>query len=55
MMDGHELPLAVGVIRSAEAPCYDEEVKRQMEEIRDKKPGKTLRDLLLSEETWEVK
>lgn len=55
MMDGHELPLAVGVIRSAEAPCYDEEVKRQMEEIRDKKPGKTLRDLLLSEGTWEVK
>ncbi|MBO5720200.1 MAG: 2-oxoacid:ferredoxin oxidoreductase subunit beta [Bacteroidales bacterium] len=55
MMDGHELPLAVGVIRSAEALCYDEEVKRQMEEVRDKKPGKTLRDLLLSEGTWEVK
>ena len=55
MMDGHELPLAVGVIRSAEAPCYDEEVKRQMEEIRNKRPDKTLRDLLLSEETWEVK
>ena len=26
-----------------------------MEEVRNKKPGKTLRDLLLSEETWEVK
>ncbi len=55
MMDGHSLPLAVGVIRAAEAPVYDEEVKEQVESVRCKNPGKTLRDLLLSEETWEVK
>ncbi len=26
MMDGHDLPLAIGVIRDVEAPAYDEEV-----------------------------
>lgn len=55
MMDGHELPLAVGVIRSVDAPVYDQEVKKQIDSIREKNPKKTLRDLLLSEETWEVK
>ena len=55
MMDGHELPLAVGVIRSVDAPVYDQEVKKQIDSIKEKNPKKTLRDLLLSEETWEVK
>lgn len=55
MMDGHELPLAVGVIRSVDAPVYDQEVKKQIDSIREENPKKTLRDLLLSEETWEVK
>ncbi|MEG1642681.1 MAG: 2-oxoacid:ferredoxin oxidoreductase subunit beta [Bacteroidales bacterium] len=55
MMDGHDLPMAVGVIRSAEAPVYDVEVSLQIAAVRDKNPKKTLRDLLLSEETWEVK
>ena len=43
MMDGHELPLAVGVIRSVEAPVYDQANRR------------TLRDYLLTRDTWEVK
>ena len=50
-----ELPLAVGVIRSVDAPVYDHELKKQIDSIREKNPKKTLRDLLLSEETWEVK
>lgn len=55
MMDGHELPLAVGVIRDVEAPTYDKEVEAQVNAVRSKKPNKTLRDLLLEGETWEVK
>ena len=55
MMDGHELPLAVGVIRAVEFPTYDREVEAQIESIRSKNPTKTLRELLLSGETWEVK
>lgn len=55
MMDGHDLPMAVGVIRSAEAPVYDEEVHGQIAAVRSKNPKKTLRDMLLAEETWEVK
>ena len=55
MMDGHELPLAVGVIRDVEAPTYDKEVEAQVNAVRSKNPNKTLRDLLLEGETWEVK
>ena len=45
MMDGHELPLAVGVIRSVEAPVYDQEVKAQIESVRAQTNRRTLRDL----------
>lgn len=55
MMDGHELPLAIGVIRDVDAPVYDAEVKRQVEEVQQKKGFSCLRDFLLSGETWEVK
>lgn len=55
MMDGHELPLAIGVIRDVDAPVYDAEVKRQVEEVKQKKGFSCLRDFLLSGETWEVK
>ena len=55
MMDGHELPLAVGVIRNVEAPTYDREVEAQVNAVRAKNPNKTLRDLLLEGDTWEVK
>ena len=55
MMDGHELPLAVGVIRSVEAPVYDQEVKAQIESVRAQTNRRTLRDYLLTRDTWEVK
>ena len=55
MMDGHELPLAVGVIRDVEAPTYEKEVEAQVNAVRAKNPDKTLRDLLLEGDTWEVK
>ncbi len=55
MMHNYGLPLALGVIRSVEAPVYDQEVKKQIEEVQAKYPARTLRDFLLSGETWEVK
>ncbi len=55
MMDGHELPLAIGVIRDVEGLTYNDEVDRQVEEVRAKKGFNTLRDMILAGETWEVK
>ena len=49
------LPVAMGVIRDVEAPTYDQAVAEQIEEVKDKMPQRTLRDLLLSGDTWEVK
>lgn len=55
MMDGYSLPLAVGVIRDVESPVYNEEVDRQVEEVRTKKGFTCLRDMILAGEHWEVK
>ncbi len=56
MMDGTTLPLAIGIIRDVEAPVYDQEVERQVAEVRGRKNYKNLRDLVLhTAETWEVK
>ena len=55
MMDGHELPLAIGVIRDVDAPSYTDELTRQVEEVKGKKNFKSLRELILSGDTWEVK
>ncbi len=55
MMDGHDLPLAVGVIRDVESPCYDQAVSEQVAEVKARKGFNTLRDMILAGETWEVK
>jgi 2-oxoglutarate ferredoxin oxidoreductase subunit beta len=55
MMDGHELPLAVGVIRDVEGLTYDEEIEKQVAEVKAKKNFGSLRDMILAGETWEVK
>lgn len=55
MMDGRELPLAIGVIRDVDAPTYNDEVDRQVEEVRAKKGFDSLRAMILAGETWEVK
>ena len=55
MMDGHELPLAVGVIRNVEGLTYDEEIEKQVAEVKAKKNFGSLRDMILAGETWEVK
>lgn len=56
MMDGRELPLAIGVIRDVEALSYETEVANQVKEVVGRKNFKNLRDMVLrTHETWEVK
>ena len=55
MMDGHELPVAIGIIRDVEAPTYNDEIDQQVETVRAKKGFDSLRDMILAGETWEVK
>ena len=54
-MMGGELPVAIGVIRDANAPVYDEAVYRQIEEVKTMKPARTLNELLMGGEVWEIK
>lgn len=55
MMDGTDLPLAIGVIRDVEAPTYETEVAQQVEMVKTKKNFGGLRDMILkSNETWTV-
>lgn len=49
------LPIALGVIRDVEGPTYDQCVAEQIEEVKGKKPQRTLKELLKSGDTWEVK
>ena len=55
MMDGHDLPLAVGVIRDVEALSYNDEVEKQVADVVARKNYSCLRDMILDGETWEVK
>lgn len=55
MMDGETMPMAMGVIRDVEAPTYDEAVHAQIEEVKAKNPTRTLRELILKQDVWEVK
>ena len=56
MMDGHDLPLALGVIRDVDALVYDQEVDRQTREVKEAKGFSGLRDMIMkTHETWEIK
>lgn len=55
MMDGTELPLAVGVIRDVEAPVYNDTLDEQVVEVRSRKNYGSLRDMILAGNTWQVK
>ena len=55
MMDGYDLPLAIGVIRDVEALTYNDEIDRQVAEVSKRKGFSSLRDMILAGETWEVK
>lgn len=53
-MSGEDLPIALGVIRDVEAISYDCAVKKQIEDIRNKNPHRTLEEVLLSGSYWTV-
>ena len=55
MMDGHELPLALGVIREVEASSYEADVDAQVRYIKRKRGYKCLRDMVIAGDTWQVK
>ncbi len=54
-MDGTDLPVAFGVIRDITAPCYDDCIYEQIEAVKAKKKSRTITDVMLSNNTWEVK
>lgn len=55
MMDGKELPLAIGIIRDVEMPTYNDSVEAQVAEVKARKGFSSLRDMIMAGETWEVK
>ncbi len=55
MMDGIELPLALGVIRDVDSPVYNEALEQQIADVRARKGFGSLRDMIMAGETWEVK
>jgi 2-oxoglutarate ferredoxin oxidoreductase subunit beta len=50
-----EYPVAMGVIRSVNAPTYDASVEKQIASIKETAKIKNMDDLLFSGSTWEVK
>lgn len=51
LMDGTNLPLALGVIRDVAAPAYNEALEEQVKSVHK---FNTLRDYILSTDTWIV-
>jgi 2-oxoglutarate ferredoxin oxidoreductase subunit beta len=54
LMDGTDLPLAVGVIRNVAAPVYNEALEAQVSEVKGRKGFTSLRDMILAGDTWTV-
>jgi len=48
-------PLVMGVIRSVSSTPYEVRLTKQVENVESKSPFKSMDDLLLSGETWEIK
>ena len=48
-------PVVLGVIREVRKETYGEALERQMKEVQAKSPIKSVKDLLYSGNTWEVK
>ena len=55
MMNGQDLPLALGVIRNFTAPSYETCVAQQVEQAKAKHGFSCLRDVILSGDIWEMK
>ena len=54
LMEGPELPIAVGVIRDVEEETYDAAVEAQIVEVQAKSKVKTFDDLIATCEKWEM-
>ena len=50
-----QLPIVTGVIRSVKDDTFEQRMKVQVEEVEKKSPYKSVDDLLVSGETWEIK
>jgi 2-oxoglutarate ferredoxin oxidoreductase subunit beta len=50
-----EYPVAVGVIRAASFPTYDDLMEEQIRTVKESSPIKCMDDLLNSGDTWEIK
>ncbi|MFO8000000.1 MAG: 2-oxoacid:ferredoxin oxidoreductase subunit beta [Marinilabilia sp.] len=53
-MEYPDYPVALGVIRDAEAPVFDQCAYQQIEEIKERSDIKSFKDLVTSGETWVV-
>ncbi|MGE5400953.1 MAG: hypothetical protein ACM3S2_11145, partial [Ignavibacteriales bacterium] len=49
-----EFPIAMGVIRSVQAPVYDQEMKKQLENVQQRRKISSMDQLLRSGNTWTV-
>ncbi len=54
MMQGPDLPIALGVIRSVDAESYNDAMDRQIEMVKSKSKIKSFDDLIDSLEQWEI-
>jgi len=54
MMEGPEMPIALGVIRDVEEETYDEAVEAQIAEVQVKSKIKTFDELIATCEQWEM-
>jgi len=54
LMEGPEMPIAVGVIRDVEEETYDAAVEAQIVEVQAKSKVKTFDDLIATCEKWEM-
>ncbi|MCQ2608257.1 MAG: 2-oxoacid:ferredoxin oxidoreductase subunit beta, partial [Bacteroidales bacterium] len=55
LMEGPDFPIALGVIRDVEAPTYNDAVEAQIEEVSNNKKYHNFEELLMTNDTWEVK
>ncbi len=54
LMQGPDMPIAMGVIRSVEAETYDKAVHAQIAEVQAQTKVKTFDDLVATYESWEM-
>ena len=55
LMEGPDFPVALGVIRDVDAPTYNDAVEEQIEEVSAKKKYHNFKELLMTNDIWEVK